>query len=430
MSTAASRSTRCARARSTPTRCGCCSTSSSSARLLPRLLEAIGEVAEVPEADVLEVTVVTARDAQAAETALLEAGEQTTASRSNRGGRESVAGARSSGSRSRPTRQSPISTPSCSRDGWGARSTGRARRRRLPGARRAPCEGIDARTRRRAAVRRARHRGDGVSPRPGRREVLARRPLAPLPLDRAAIPRPGRGHARPRRRRRRDRDRPPRRDPRSNSPTRSAKRCAPASSRSCTRTFELPLVPVLARMEDAGVRIDVAFLNELGKELGDQCRQARGRDPRAGGRAVQRQLDAAAAPDPLREAGPHAGQAHQDRPVDRRGLAAEDGGGRTRSSRRCCGTAKSRSCAARTPTRCRRWCVKTVASTRPFNQLATTTGRISSESPNLQNIPVRTSGGRELRQRVHRRRRLRAAHRRLLADRAARARAPVPTIPA
>ena len=32
-----------------------------------------------------------------------------------------------------------------------------------------------------------------------------------------------------------------------------------------------------------------------------------------------------------------------------------------------------------------------------FNQLATTTGRISSESPNLQNIPVRTAGGRELR---------------------------------
>src|SRR4051812_38273550 len=32
-----------------------------------------------------------------------------------------------------------------------------------------------------------------------------------------------------------------------------------------------------------------------------------------------------------------------------------------------------------------------------FNQIATTTGRISSESPNLQNIPVRTAEGREMR---------------------------------
>ena len=33
-----------------------------------------------------------------------------------------------------------------------------------------------------------------------------------------------------------------------------------------------------------------------------------------------------------------------------------------------------------------------------FNQIATTTGRISSENPNLQNIPVRSEGGREMRQ--------------------------------
>jgi DNA polymerase-1 len=32
-----------------------------------------------------------------------------------------------------------------------------------------------------------------------------------------------------------------------------------------------------------------------------------------------------------------------------------------------------------------------------FNQISTTTGRISSDSPNLQNIPVRTAGGREMR---------------------------------
>src|SRR5260221_10143881 len=37
--------------------------------------------------------------------------------------------------------------------------------------------------------------------------------------------------------------------------------------------IELPLVAVLAEMEDAGVRIDVGFLEDLGKELGDECRR-------------------------------------------------------------------------------------------------------------------------------------------------------------
>ena len=64
------------------------------------------------------------------------------------------------------------------------------------------------------------------------------------------------------------------------------------------------------------------------------------------------ELGAAAAPDPLREARAHAGEAHEDRPVDRRRLAPEDGGhGRPSdpaptSSRKAVPRERSRSCAA------------------------------------------------------------------------------------
>ena len=68
---------------------------------------------------------------------------------------------------------------------------------------------------------------------------------------------------------------------------------------------------------------------------------------------------------------------------------------------------------------------KPAACTRQFNQAVAATGRLSSSDPNLQNIPIRTELGREIRARVHRRSGSRADLRRLLADRAARARAPV-----
>ena len=60
-----------------------------------------------------------------------------------------------------------------------------------------------------------------------------------------------------------------------------------------------------------------------------------------------------------------------------------------------------------------------------FNQAVAATGRLSSSDPNLQNIPIRTELGREIRARVRRRAGPRAHLGRLLADRAARARAPV-----
>ena len=186
--------------------------------------------------------------------------------------------------------------------------------------------------------------------------------------------------------------------------------------------IELPLVRVLARMEDAGIRIDLEFLNELGKELNDECRRLEAEIHAHAGEQfnvnstpqLRRILFEKLGLTPVKKTktGP--------RPTPTRCRRWPTS---TRSSRPCSGTARSRSCAAPTPTRCRRSSGADGRIHATFNQLATTTGRISSESPNLQNVPVRTAGGRELR-RVHRRRGLRSPHGRLLADRAARARAP------
>jgi DNA polymerase-1 len=160
--------------------------------------------------------------------------------------------------------------------------------------------------------------------------------------------------------------------------------------------FELPLVPVLARMEDAGIRIDVEFLGELGKELNDECRR----------------LEA--------EIHKHAGEPFNVNSTPQLRTVLFEKLGLTPVKKTKTGPSTDadslQKMAEEHPI------VETLLSYREveklrstyadalpplvgadgrihatFNQLATTTGRISSESPNLQNIPVRTASGRELR---------------------------------
>ncbi|MCU1428427.1 MAG: polymerase [Actinomycetia bacterium] len=160
--------------------------------------------------------------------------------------------------------------------------------------------------------------------------------------------------------------------------------------------FEEPLVPVLARMEDAGVRIDVEFLSELGSELTDRCRT----------------LEA--------EIHTHAGETFNvnSTPQLRRVLFDKLGitpvkKTKTGPSTDADSLQKMQDAHPIVEALLRYREVEKLRSTytdalpplvqadgrihATLNQLGTTTGRISSESPNLQNVPVRTSEGRELR---------------------------------
>jgi DNA polymerase-1 len=160
--------------------------------------------------------------------------------------------------------------------------------------------------------------------------------------------------------------------------------------------IERPLVPVLAQMEQAGVRIDVAFLEDLGKELGDECRR------------LEAEIHA------------HAGEQFNvnSTPQLRRILFDQLGLIPVKKTKTGASTDADslQKLAAEHPiveTLLRYREVEKLRSTyadalpplvradgrihATFNQLATTTGRISSEAPNLQNVPVRTSTGRELR---------------------------------
>jgi DNA polymerase-1 len=160
--------------------------------------------------------------------------------------------------------------------------------------------------------------------------------------------------------------------------------------------IELPLIRVLGRMEDAGIRIDLAFLNDLGKELNDECRR----------------LEA--------EIHTHADEQFNvnSTPQLRRILFEKLGLTPVKKTKTGPSTDADslQKLAEEHPiveTLLRYREVEKLRSTyadalpplvgpdgrihATFNQLATTTGRISSESPNLQNVPVRTAGGRELR---------------------------------
>ena len=164
-------------------------------------------------------------------------------------------------------------------------------------------------------------------------------------------------------------------------------------------TLERPIAPVLALMERTGIRVERATLSQPLRQLRPEPRPARGRDQGACRRGFQHRLAEAARRDPVRQDEPARRAAHQDRRLEH---------GRERARGAC--RRGPRSAAKVLDWRLLAKLKSTYTDALPtyihpetgrvhtsYALAATTTGRLSSLEPNLQNIPVRTSEGRAIR---------------------------------
>jgi len=160
--------------------------------------------------------------------------------------------------------------------------------------------------------------------------------------------------------------------------------------------IERPLIRVLARMEDVGVKIDIAFLTKLGGELGEECHRLEAEIHAHAGEKFNvnstPQLRSVLfeklglSPVKKTKTGPSTDADSLQRMLDAHPIVE------TLLKYREVEKLRSTYADALPPL--------VQADGRihaTFNQLATTTGRMSSEAPNLQNIPVRTAAGREMR---------------------------------
>jgi DNA polymerase I len=162
------------------------------------------------------------------------------------------------------------------------------------------------------------------------------------------------------------------------------------------RTLEIPLVPVLTRMERNGVRVDLQVLAGISREVDAQCTAQEAEIQRLAGREFNVNSNAQLA---------QVLYAHLQLPVLKRGktgpstdaevlekLAEHHPMPRVLLEYRLLSKLKSTYLDALGPLVASDGRLHTT-----FHQAATATGRLSSSDPNLQNIPVRTEIGRSIR---------------------------------
>ena len=154
-------------------------------------------------------------------------------------------------------------------------------------------------------------------------------------------------------------------------------------------------------MEPRGIKVDRQILSRLSRRVRAEAGAARGRDLRARRRAVQHRLAQAARRHPVRQARPAGRHEDQDRRlVDRRRRAR---GARRRRATSCRATIldwrqlSKLKCTYTDALPALHQPARPAACTPPTRWPSTTTGRLSSTDPNLQNIPIRTEEGRKIR---------------------------------
>ncbi len=164
--------------------------------------------------------------------------------------------------------------------------------------------------------------------------------------------------------------------------------------------LERPLIAVLARMEAAGIKVDVPRLQQLANEFAAKLEaieaeiyKVAGHPFNIGSRPQLRQVlfdELKLSVDSRRP--PAASRAPTSEVLEE--LAGQHPLPRT-DPRAPSATPSSR---ARISTPCRPWCTEDGRIHASFNQSVAATGRLSSSDPNLQNIPIRTESGGQIRQ--------------------------------